>query len=68
MGFCSQALAERVDDTIVKSFDVILLLLTDLRLQFYNVPEFEHIFLDLLDVTCCSWQTTSSHLSPQHTP
>ena len=62
MGFCSWVPAERADDTIIKSLDAILLLLTDLGLRFYDVPEFEHIFLDLLDVDCCWWRTGSSHL------
>ena len=61
-GFCSRAPVERADNTMIKSLDTILLLLTDLGLQFYDVPEFEHIFLDLLDVDCCWWQTGSSHL------
>ena len=60
MDLCSQVLVERADDTT--SLDVILLLLNDLRLRFYDVPEFEHVFLDLLDVTHCSWQIASSHL------
>ena len=46
-GFCSRALVERADDTIIKSFDAILLLLIDLGLRFYDVPEFEHVFLNL---------------------
>ncbi len=44
MGFCSRALAERADNTMIKSLDAILLLLTDLGLRFYDLPEFEHVF------------------------
>jgi len=41
---------ERTNDTLVESFDTILLVVADLRQGFDDRPEFEDVILYLLDV------------------
>ena len=43
-------LAQRLDHTIIEGLDVVLLLLTNLRLGFDNIPELDDVILNLLNV------------------
>ena len=43
-------LVQQMEHPIIESLDVVLLLLTNLRLGFDNVPELDNVILNLLNV------------------
>ena len=43
-------LVQQLDHAIIEGLDVVLLLLTNLRLGFDNVPELDDVILNLLNV------------------
>ena len=46
----TRALVERADNSLVQSLDAVLVLVADLGLALDDVPELEHVVLDLLNV------------------
>jgi hypothetical protein len=56
------SLTQRTDHAVIKSFDTILLFLTNLRLEFDNVLELDDIILDLLNVNRTGDMAGTRHL------
>ena len=55
-------LAERPYDALIQSFDAVLLLLANLGLTLDDIPQLEHVLLNLLDVGGSRDSIAAGHL------
>ena len=56
-------LVQQMEHPIIESLDMVLLLLTNLRLGFDNVPELDNVILNLLNVDWTRNLVGTHHLS-----